>query len=152
MKSEAKTEQEMRAEMAPTPETIEELGEYITSLVDRQHDYGTCVYAMSLAATAAFNHVARKLCVTGFQASCADLDILRRTRHIEGPFILLKGEDTLYPQNDLPGKLRRAMEEWTSWAAEEAAKKLAEKKQENVHPDVWALWVSLAARKSNKED
>ena len=150
MKSEATTEQEMRAEKAPAPDTIEALGEYITSLVDRQHDYGTCVYAMSLAATAAFNHVAHKLGVTGFQASCADLDIVRRTRSMEGPFILLKGEDMIYPQYDLPGKLREAMEEWSDWAAEQAAKKLVESKQENVHPDVWAHWVDLSARKSNK--
>ena len=149
MKSESKTEQEMRTEDAPTPDTIDELGEYIASLVDRQHDYGTCVYAMSLAATAAFNHVARKLGVTVFQASCADLDIVRRTRRMEGPFILLEGEDMLYPQCDLPAKLREAMDKWVEWAAEQAAKKLAENKQENVHPDVWAHWVALAAHKSN---
>ena len=149
MKSESKTEQEMRAETAPAPDTIEALGEYIASLVDRQHDYGTCVYAMSLAATAAFNHVAYKLGVTGFQASCADLDIVRRTRSMDGPFILLKGEDMIYPQYDLPGKLREAMEKWADWAAEQAAKKLAENKQENVHPNVWAHWVALSARKPN---
>ncbi len=147
MKSESKTEPEMRAEKAPTPDTIEALAEYITSLVDRDHDYGTCVYAMSLAATAAFNHVAHKLGVTGFQASCADLDIVRRTRLLDGPFTLLKGEDMLYPQYDLPGRLRKAMDEWTDWAAGRAAKKLAESNQDQVHPRVWAHWVALAARK-----
>ena len=151
MKSEAKTEQEMRAEKAPWPETLEALSAYIASLTERGHDYGTCVYAMSLAATAAFQHVAYKLGVTGFQASCADLDIVCRTRGIEGPFILLKGEDMIYPQYDLPGKLREAMDEWAGWAAEQAAKKLAENKQENVHPAVWAHWVALAAHKSNAE-
>lgn len=149
MKSESKTEQEMRSEKAPWPETLEALSEYIASLTERKHDYGTCVYAMSLAATAAFQHVAHKLGVTGFQASCADLDIVRRTRGMEGPFILLKGEDMIYSQYDLPGKLREAMDEWAGWAAEQAAKKLAENKQENVHPDVWAHWVALAAHKSN---
>jgi hypothetical protein len=151
MKSESKTEQEMRAEKAPWPTTLDELKEYVASLTDRDHDYGTCVYAMSLAATAAFQHVAHKLGVTGFQASCADLDIVRRTRSMEGPFILLKGEDMLYPQYDLPGKLREAMGEWAEWAAEQAAKKLAKNKQDAVHPSVWAHWVTLAAHKSNKE-
>ena len=101
----------MRAEKAPWPKTLEELNEYITSLTDRQHDYGTCVYAMSLAAVAAFQHVASKLGVTGFQASCADLDILRRTRSMEGPFIILKAEDMCYPQYDLKENLAR---QWAS--------------------------------------
>lgn len=74
------TEEEMAETKAPTPGSIEELGEYVQGLVDRPHSYGTCVYAMSLAAVAAFNYVARELGVTGFQASCADLDILRQTR------------------------------------------------------------------------
>lgn len=77
------TEMEMRDSQAPWPKTPQELTAYIATLVDRPHDYGTCVYAMSLAATAALNYVSGKLGVTGFQASCADLDILRRTRGLE---------------------------------------------------------------------
>ena len=34
--------------------------------------------------------------MTGFQVSCADLDISKRLRGIKGPFILLKAEDMLY--------------------------------------------------------
>ena len=76
------TEQEMRDTEVPRANTIGELSDYIESLVQQEHDYGTCVYAMSMAATAAFNYVARRLGVTGFQASCADMDVLRRTRRI----------------------------------------------------------------------
>jgi len=147
MKSESKTETEMRAEKAPRPDTLEALNEYINSLMEREHDYGTCVYAISLAATAAFNMVASKLGVTGFQASCADLDFLRRTRGIDGPFIILKGEDMCYPQYDLPEKLREAMESWREWAAEKCTEKLA--KCGDPHPDVKAHWERLAAYKSN---
>lgn len=148
MKSESTTEAEMRAEKEPWPETLEELNEYISSLIERTHDYGTCVYAMSLAATATFHHVAKKLGVTGFQASCADLDILRRTRSLDGPFILLKAEDMLYPQYNLPERLHEAMESWKEWAAEECAKKL-EKSGDDAHPDVKAHWERLASHKSN---
>jgi hypothetical protein len=137
-----KTEQEMREETAPTFDTVEELQGYITSLVEREHDYGTCCYAMSLAATAAFNFVASKLGVTGFQASCADLDILRRTRHLDGPFLILKGEDELYPQYDNHKKLEESRESWKSWIAEQAAKKLED--VEHAHPDVIAHWKKLA--------
>lgn len=87
----------MRAMEAPTFDTLDELNGYITALVERPHTYGTCVYAMSLAAVASFNYVARKLGVTGFQASCADLDILRQTRRFEWGK-LLNYQDLLYPQ------------------------------------------------------
>jgi hypothetical protein len=90
-------EKQMRDMKAPSPETVEELATFIKTLVDRPHSYGTCVYAMSLAAVAAFNHVAKKLGVTGFQASCADMDILARTRGLK--FGHLQDYDNLlFPQ------------------------------------------------------
>lgn len=141
---EAQTEQEMRDHKAPTPNTIAELSTYIESLTNREHEYGTCCYAMSLAATAAFNYVASRLGVTGFQASCADLDIIRRTRHIDGPFIFLRGEDMLYPQYNLHEKLREAMEGWSAWAAEQAREKLAA--THGASDRVIAHWKQLAAQ------
>lgn len=92
------TEQQMRDADVPWPETVEELAEYVTSLVDRPHDYGTCVYAMSMAALAAMYHVAKKLGVTGFQASCADMDILRRSRRLDDGFRIVNYSNLLYPQ------------------------------------------------------
>jgi hypothetical protein len=141
-----KTEKEMREEEVPMFNEIEELDEYIKALVDRQHDYGTCVYAMSLAAVASFNFVAHKLGVTGFQASCADLDIIRRTRRIKGPFILLKGEEMLYPQYNLEEKLREAMDGWKDWLSEQAEQKLSEDLG-YVYPDVIEHWKALVERK-----
>lgn len=94
----AMTEKQMQEAEPPKLRNLDGLTDYITSLVDRPHDYGTCVYAMSLAATAAFNFVASQLGVTGFQASCADLDIIRRTRGIKGPFRIVEYDNLLYPQ------------------------------------------------------
>lgn len=139
----------MRDEAAPHPKTLDELNEYVRSLVEREHDYGTCVYAMSLAATAAFNYVASKLGVTGFQASCADLDVLRRTRHMDGPFIMLKAEDMLYPQYDVPGRLQEAMVSWQAWLSEQAALKL-QNDVTDAHPDVVAHWRMLANNRQDK--
>lgn len=141
----ATTEAEMRAAADPWPYTREQLLQYIDSLTERSHDYGTCVYAMSLAALAAFNFVARKLGVTGFQSSCADLDFLRRNRNIAGPFIILKADDALYPQSDPLEKFLEARAQWRPWLAEEAKKKLAE--SEHAHPNVVAHWKKLAAGK-----
>jgi hypothetical protein len=145
MKSKSNTEKEMREEKVPWPKTEAELNEYIDSLVNRDHDYGTAVYAMSMAAAAAFFYVSQNLRVTGFQASCADLDFIRRTRSIRGPFIILKAEEMIYPQYDLPSKLANAMTGWKSWAAEECKKLLVEKAGQHVHPDVVAHWHKLAA-------
>lgn len=143
----AMTEAEMHDAKAPSPKSLTELSDYINSLVERPHDYGTCVYAMSLAATATFNYVAGKLGVTGFQASCADLDILRRTRGLEMGCIL-DYEKLLYPQycNDV---------EFPSWQGLLANQKLRPQLAElarnhlaespNAHPNVIAHWKKLAA-------
>lgn len=139
------TEQEMRDATVPTLDTIEELTAYISGLVDQPQDYGTCVYAMSMAATATFNHVARKLGVTGFQASCADMDILRRTRGLKGPFMFVKGENLLYPQYDVQSNVQKWIGSCTPWAAQEAKKPLAKSKQGSVSPLVWRHWERLAA-------
>ena len=67
------TESELRDVKVPFFKTIEELTEFVETLAQREHDYGTCVYAMSLSAQGAFNYIAHVLGVTGFQASCAEL-------------------------------------------------------------------------------
>jgi hypothetical protein len=145
MEGKGMTEKEMREAEVPWPENIKELTKYIGKLVDQKHDYGTCVYAMSMAATAAFYYVSHKLGVTGFQASCADLDIIRRTRHIEGPFAMIDAHDMLYPQSDIMEKVQKYLSEWKSWAGKEAEKLLASNKETEIHPNVWAHWKRLSA-------
>lgn len=139
------TEKEMRESEVPRIKDIDELKEYIQNLVNQEHDYGTCVYAMSMAATATFNYVASALGVTAFQASCADLDILRRTRSLKSGFMIIDYDKLLYPQycnsehfpdhNDLILKNREML-----------AKKSTEllKSKEDAHPNVIAHWKYLA--------
>lgn len=140
------TEKEMREAEVPTFETLTELNQYIDGLVFRDHDYGTCVYAMSMAATAAFNYVASRLGVTGFQASCADLDIIRRTRRIDGPFMLVKAKDSLFPQYDTRKEVDDFLNSAKQWLSDEAKKELANMAECNaaVHPNVAAHWRELA--------
>jgi hypothetical protein len=139
------TEQEMRNADVPSFDTMEALQAYIASLIEREHDYGTCCYAMSMASVATFNYVAKKLGVTGFQASCADLDILRRTRHLDGPFCILKAEDELYPQYNNPKKLEECRESWRDWMSEQASLKLQERGH-YAHPNVVAHWKKLTGQ------
>lgn len=135
----------LREAEAPHPKTVEELAAVIKALTERDNDYGTCVYAMSIVATAAFNYVANQVGVSGFQASCADLDILRRTRRIAGPFMLVDLNDTLYPQYDVQAKVAEYIAKNRDWQREEARKLLAKHALgDNVHPDVLAHWRKLA--------
>ena len=126
MKCEATTEEEMREHKVPWPNTIEELTEYIQSLIDMKHDYGTSAYSMSLAGVAAFNFIGSKLGTTGFQASCADLDMIRRTRAIKGPFRLVDFSNMLYPQYEYKfhsQHISKDIWEWLQEIAKENMKK-----------------------------
>lgn len=144
-------EMEMQAAKVPTPHSEEELIEYVGKLVNRSHDYGTCVYAMSMAAEASFNYVAHKLGVTGFQASCAGMDFIRRTRDIKGGFRLTKTQNLLYPQycddEHFPG-VDELMDDKDNkqWLADEARKLIAERSDNMVAPDVLNHWKMLADR------
>jgi hypothetical protein len=136
------TEAELRAMPAPHPKSLTELTKVIAELVDRPHDYGTCVYAMSRAAAAAFNYVASVLGVTGFQASCADLDVLRLTRGLE-EFALVKPEDLLYPQNDPLGEVKKYLDEARPRLAKRARELL--ERAPGAHPAVQRHWKEIAA-------
>lgn len=134
----------MREAKAPTPNSGAELATYIESLRAQGHCYGTHVYAMSLAATATFNYMASQLGVTGFQASCADLDILRRTRGMKHGFLILNATNLLYPQYDLARQTREWIAKTRPTLAPEAAKLIAERDQ-FVSPRVLARWRKIAA-------
>lgn len=142
------TEEEMAVAEVPWIESIEELTSYITKLVEQDHEYGTAVYAISMAATATFHYVAAKLGATGFQASCADMDILRRTRSYKGPFMVIDGSKLLYPQYDIIADVQGAIEGWQSWAAEEAQKKLDE--GGIVAPAVKTHWEKLVKQNDDR--
>lgn len=140
------TEAELREYSAPWPKTEDELLGLIHQLVDRPHDYGTCVYAMSIAAEATFNYVSDKLGVTGFQASCADMDILRRTRGYKHGFMVLDAAKLLYPQYDVLNEVRHWISKTEARLSDEARRLLNEKSPGDVHPDVRARWATLAEK------
>jgi len=126
----------------PRTRTPEDLTAIIDALVEREHDYGTCVYAMTHAALAAYNYVAYKLGVTGFQASCADLAFIRRNRHYEDGFRILDYNKLLYPQyfnnpEHFPTAHQLLMDNQEA-LSKKATELLAER--EHVHPDVKRHW------------
>lgn len=139
------TEVELRDAKVPTLESEEQLTAFIGVLVDREQVYGTCVYAMSMASVAAFNYVASKLGVTGFQASCADMDILKRLRHMEHGFKIIDYANLFYPQymDTIPGAWGIVSENKEYFKKE--AQKLLDKGDANVHANVKEHWKKLAS-------
>lgn len=145
MECEAKTEQEMRDHEVPWPKTEIELTTYIKSLVEREHDYGTCVYAMSCASLATFYYISSKLGVTGFQASMAELDFLKRSRGMKNGFMLLDYNNLLYPQSlneeHFPS-IDKLMHDNREMLKDAATKLLV--KNPDAHPNVIRHWKKLA--------
>ena len=134
------TEAELRDAKEPWPKTEQELIDFIRVMATRTHDYGTCVYAMSLSATATFNYMSGVLGCTGFQAGCADLDILRHTRDLKRGKIL-NYNDLLYPQYaDKWETWEETLDRNIDWLGIEAAILIAQHEANPAHPDVAAHW------------
>ncbi|MHA1290751.1 MAG: hypothetical protein ACTSPB_25485 [Candidatus Thorarchaeota archaeon] len=146
-------EKELREYKVPFPKTEDELLDIIRQLVNRQHTYDTCVYAMSIAAVAAFRYVASVLGTTGFQAGCADLDFLRRTRSMDHGFMIIDYEKLIYPQycdrEYFPTYLELLRDNL------EPMQKLVRKKMRDssfVHPDVMKHWNWILSLDKDKLD
>lgn len=142
--SEHETEEQMRQADVPWFSDPDDLRVYINSLVDRPQDYGTCVYAMSMAATAAFRYVAGRLGCTGFQSGLADMDVLRRTRSLKGPFGIVDVSNALYPQYNLEEQVRELLLKSGQWLGDQAREKL-KNDTEHAHSAVVSHWKKLAA-------
>lgn len=93
------TETELRDYEVPKISTMEDLLNIIGQLTAREHDYGTAVYAVSIAAYATFRYMSGQQGINGFQASCADMDIFRRVRNLKHPFMIVDLGKLLYPQD-----------------------------------------------------
>src|SRR5258706_368302 len=135
------SEKELRELDVPWPRNEADLLRIIRAVAKREHDYGTCVYAMSIAAEASYNYISHVLGVTGFQASCADMDFLRRTRSWKMGFQILNYENLLYPQyldrEHFPTH-EDLIKENIDQLGEKAQELLAER--DNAHPNIVRWW------------
>ena len=149
------TEKEMRQMETPWPKTVFSLLRFIFRMLRQNDDYGKCVYALSLAAVATFNYMSHKCGATGFQASCADMDILRRTRGYKAGFRIIDHANLLYPQyiNDdhfpSPDKMLR---DNIRVLGPMARKKLDEDSRFPMDPEVRARMEMIAAMPIPPED
>lgn len=141
------TEQELKTYKIEWPKTEEEMLAIIRPLIKRSHDYGTCVYAMAIAAEAAFKYVSSELGATGFQAGCADMEALKRLRGLKHGFAMIDYNNILFPQLSTPDHFPTAesiLESNKKYFKEEAQKLMDEGDKDQVHVDVWNHWERLA--------
>jgi hypothetical protein len=138
-------------EVTDRPENVAQLADLIESLTvfdyaEGGEGYEKSADAMWQAALAAFEYVARRVGATGFQASWSALRFYGEAMNVDGPFMVLKVEDALYPQYDLPGRVRTFLAEQKPWLAEQATKKLHESEGSPYVADaVREHWLRLAA-------
>jgi hypothetical protein len=84
---------------------LEELQTYIAEKLAGEHDYNAGIEAMADITLAAFNFAADQLGASGYSASCAELLFLAKSRRIDVPFGIMKGDDTLHSVVDRWHKL-----------------------------------------------
>lgn len=70
--------------------------------------YNRAAEVLAEVAQLAFDYAVSQVEPSGFQASWAALDFVRRVQRIEGPFSLVRADDYLYPQYD--GKVKDWLE------------------------------------------
>lgn len=129
----------------PWPKSRQELDNIIDNIISAEHDYNTSAEAATDAAVAAFNYVSSELGLTGFQAGWAGMQFIKRTKAIEGPFMIIKIEDALYPQYDIKQRVQDYLEECKPWLKEQAQKKLDELDlNDTISLMVWEHWEKLA--------
>lgn len=110
-----------------------------------EEGYEQAANSLAAVAVAAFNYAASELGVTGFQASWAALRAYADELHITGPFVMLRGENLLYPQYDLHRELDDSIAGWQDWLVEQAQRKLAED-AEHAAVRVVAHWETIVRR------
>lgn len=134
----------------PWPKSKKNLIEYIDQQIHPRHghDYNSAPDAAANAALAAFNYVATELGMTGFQAGYAQMQFIKTSRHIEGPFMILDATQMLYPQYDPHNQVQEFLEECKPALGEIAKKKLEEGP---AHPSVEKRWREYAKYAEEKE-
>jgi hypothetical protein len=115
--------------------------------------YNRVVEAAADVALTAFRYAMSELGATGFQASCAELEFMQRSRQLKGPFLLIDGEQLLYPQYNLEARVLETLVKWRQeWAPGEARRLIAENDPSRVNTQVWHHWQQLATSPSRGDE
>lgn len=161
-----KSEQELidllREALEPGPDplantdglTLEQMAA-LSQTQESKDAYSAAADKLWVAAALAFNYASHVVGATGFQASWAALQFVREVNSIDGPFMLVRVENMLYPQYDVPRKVEDFLNDASTieWLQEQAKKKLADLRgrldegsleEDSIAPTVLAHWKALA--------
>lgn len=134
--------------------TLEEMAA-LSQTQESKDAYSAAADKLWIAAALAFNYTSHVVGATGFQAGWAAMQFVKEVKSIKGPFMLVRVEDMLYPQYDVPRKVEEFLNdpETIEWLQEQARQKLADLRgrlkegsleEEAVAPTVLAHWKALA--------
>lgn len=117
----------MRKQNSPlNPKTLEEFVDLVKNIENSHQSYNTITDALADTTAAYFNYFASKHGMTGYQASYAGLEFLKKTRGMEMPFMIVDSSKMLYPQYDLVSDVEEFLEESKTELAKVAKKNLEE--------------------------
>lgn len=124
-------------------QTIASLGDFVGSMMNQQHDYGTVCHAIAASTMAGFyaaDHHEEQGGITGAQAGMIGGIIVGKLMMIDGPFRIVDYEKLLYPQHEkhFTISLSKSSWEWVQQIAQDAWDESA-----NGAPSVRAHWDSI---------
>ena len=121
--------------------SLENLEEYINSLIENNQDYNTTVDAVAKAGLAAMYIMSHKLGITGFQASCALWAVIREWQYSSNKtgMRMINFDDLLQPQ--YKDKMTTIPKDVWENLQKEASDNLSRNK--DAHPAVIAHWQSI---------
>ena len=115
----------------PWPKTMEELSEYIQSMLTNSDNNFEC---MANAATATLRYIGFKRNSTWPEANAAARLVYQKTENLKCPFDIIEAKLLLHP-DQLNNFIERFKNKYSKWASQEAKNQL-ETKDENLHPDI----------------
>ena len=144
------TETELQNYEVPRIESLDDLKKFIMEMVQNGQSYDTAPYAVALASYATFKYMALRLGISGFQASWADMQFIKRTRKMKDGFRIINYSELLYPQYEYKFNLNmdKLIEENIEHLKPRAIELLEENKNDDgsysAHEDVVKHWKRIA--------
>ena len=144
------TETELQNYEVPRIESIDDLKKFITTMEQNGQSYDTAPYAVALASYATFMYMAGRLGISGFQASWADMQFLKRTRNMKDGFRILDYSELFYPQYEDKFNLSmdKLIEENIEYLRPKAIELLEKNKNDDgsysAHEEVVKHWKRIA--------
>jgi hypothetical protein len=132
-------------EKAREVKDLKELTTFMKEMMEYNHDYGSITDAFVASAIASMWCMDRSPNggITGFQAGWIGMQFVTKWMSIEGPWRRTEYRNMLFPQYE--DRFQKTITPDTmKWLQDEAKKKLAEDKDDEIRDELSAHWTKLA--------